>query len=202
MKKTILLILFLAFKPMFSQQIDAYIGEVQLFAGNFAPNGWAFCNGQIISIQQNSALFSLLGTQYGGNGQTNFALPDLRGRVPVGQGQGASLTARSVGDFDGQENVSISIANLPSHNHNASLSVSNQNGTVNVPLSDSSIAVSSIKSGRSTISNLVFNTSVPDILLGNSPTTSSGNSQPLNIIKPYQCINYIIALQGIYPSRN
>src|SRR3977135_1047673 len=97
--------------------MDAYIALILLFGGNFEPRNWAFCNGQIMSISQNTALFSLLGTTYGGNGQTTFALPDLRGRVPVGQGQGPGLSNYSLGQVAGAENLFLSIAQLPSHTH-------------------------------------------------------------------------------------
>ncbi|MEN9798594.1 MAG: hypothetical protein RL653_2290, partial [Pseudomonadota bacterium] len=104
--------------------MDPFLGEIKLFAGNFAPTGWAFCHGQLLPIAQNSALFSLLGTTYGGNGQTTFALPDLRGRIPVGFGQGPGLTNRNLGDMSGVESVTLQVSNLPQHAHPFAVSAS------------------------------------------------------------------------------
>src|SRR5215213_5859350 len=98
---------------------DPYIGEIRMFAGNFAPRGWALCNGQLLSISQNTALFSLLGTMYGGNGQTTFALPDLRGRVPLHFGQGPGLSNYVEGEVGGTETVTLTTGEMPSHNHGA-----------------------------------------------------------------------------------
>src|SRR6478672_10112699 len=96
---------------------EPFLAEIIMFAGNFAPRGWAFCQGQILSIAQNTALFSLLGTTYGGNGQTTFALPDLRGRVPVGTGQGPGLSNYDLGQVSGSESVTLTVSQMPAHNH-------------------------------------------------------------------------------------
>ncbi|OXB08677.1 phage tail protein [Flavobacterium plurextorum] len=161
-----------------------------MFAGTFAPRGWLFCNGQLLPIPQYSTLFSIIGTTYGGDGINNFALPDLRGRVPVGQGQGPGLSPRNLGETSGNENVTLTISNMPAHNHqlNASTAV----GTSNVPTG-----------------NVLANTSVLDKEYNGSPNTAmnnasigiSGSNAPVTIMQPFQTINFIIAIEGIYPPR-
>jgi microcystin-dependent protein len=146
---------------------EPFLAEIILFAGNFAPRGWAFCQGQILSIAQNTALFSLLGTTYGGNGTTTFALPDLRGRVPVGQGQGPGLSAYTLGEVSGSESRTLTVNQLASHTHVVNASNGSATGTR------------------------------PS---GNVP--SGGGSQPFDTRQPYLVLNYIIALVGIFPSRN
>ena len=118
--------------------MDEYLGMIKIFAGNFAPRGWAFCSGQILSIHQNTALFSLLGTTYGGNGQTTFALPDLRGRAPIAFGQGPDLSSYALGETGGVEKVTLLTTEIPAHTH--ALNVSNTNAGVAVPTNLNSIA--------------------------------------------------------------
>lgn len=165
--------------------MEPYIGQIILVGWNWAPNGWALCNGQLLSIQANSALFSLLGTSYGGDGISTFALPDLRGRVPVNQGQGPGLTPRTLGQVGGLEAVSLLAPNLPAHTHAAMVSsqgAGRAGGTF--------LAASGITNGGPN-----------DFVL--SPTTvgATGNNVPHDNMQPYLVMNYIIALQGIYPSR-
>lgn len=202
MKKTRLLIFasLLFSKVLFAQQ--PYIAEIRLFAGNFAPAGWAFCDGSLLPISQNETLFALIGTTYGGDGQTTFALPDLRGRVPIGSGQGAGLSNRILGEKVGQESVTLTTANMPSHSHLGRIVVNNGNATASVPTASSSVGTSGSFSGRIFLPNLSYKASAPDILLQTVTTSSIGNSNPVSITKPYLGLNYIISLFGIFPSQN
>jgi microcystin-dependent protein len=197
MKKIYLLVLFLFIfsKTLFAQ--DAYLGEIKLFAGNYAPKGWALCQGQLLLIVQNQALFSLLGTTYGGDGRTTFALPDYRGRSAVSAG----LTYPQ-GEATGAENVSLSQANLPAHSHIEPIKVSAAKATSNVPTTNSSIASPVITVNSITRDMLGYNTSAPNTPLLGTPSTTSGSSTPINVMQPYLVMNYIIALQGIFPSQN
>jgi microcystin-dependent protein len=167
--------------------MDPFLGEIRPVPYNFAPQGWAFCNGQIMAIAQNTALFSLLGTQFGGNGTTTFGLPDLRSRVPVGAGSSPSGNY-SVGDMDGVESVTLTNQEMPTHTHGTQVS-NNAADTVN-PQDQ----VPSIGSH-----NLYLPTS-NGTLNPNAVTTAGGN-QPHSNIQPYTAISYIIALQGIFPQR-
>ena len=167
---------------------EPFIGMLMLVGFNFAPRGWALCNGQILSIAKNTALFSLLGTQYGGNGQTTFALPDLRGRVPIHQGQGPGLSAYTIGQTAGQETHTLTITEMPMHNHllsstNAAATTSRPNGAV--PAAGGS-----------------YSTTLDGGTMNAQAVGLSGGSQPHNILQPYLTLNWVIALEGIYPSRN
>ncbi len=195
---TVALLLFA--KLLFAQ--SPYIAEVRLFAGNFAPAGWAFCDGSLLAISENDALFALIGTTYGGDGQITFALPDFRGRVPIGTGQGSGLSNRSLGEKGGQENITLTTANMPSHTHEGRIVVNNTNATSSVPTTSSSIAVSGSFSGRTFIPNLSYNSTVPDIVLQTFTSGSTGNSTPVSISRPRLGLNYIISLYGIFPSQN
>jgi microcystin-dependent protein len=165
---------------------NPFLGSIILFAGNFAPRGWAFCNGQILSISQNTALFSLLGTTYGGNGQTTFALPDLRGRVPNHSGQGPGLSSYDLGQNGGEEFVTLTLSQLPAHTH--SQPATNGEQTTNRP-NAALPAHGGVYSNETDGSTL-------------HPTTPAGSGQPHDNLSPYLTLNYIIALEGIYPSRN
>lgn len=172
---------------------DPFIGEIRMFGGNFAPRGWAFCHGQILSIAQNTALFSLLGTIYGGNGQTTFALPDLRGRVPVGQGQGPGLSNRQIGEQAGVENVTLTAQQMPAHNHAAQ--ASSARGNTNSP-------IGKVWSKDAGVQSATYTGNAPDGTMAANAIGSAGGSQPHENMPPYLGVNFIIALQGIYPSRN
>ena len=182
---------------------EPFIGEVKILAFNFAPKGYATCQGQIISIAQNTALFSLLGTTYGGNGQTTFALPDLQGRVPIGQGQGPGLTNRTMGEVAGTESVSILTSNIPAHVHtlNAAL-VKLKASTANA---DETSPDGNFPSNTQAAS-YSGNGATPNIFTGGAVITGTtdiaGSNIPISILNPYLTINYSIALQGIFPSRN
>ena len=177
---------------------NPYLGEIRMFAGNFAPVGWAFCQGQLLAISQNTALFSLLGTQYGGNGTTNFALPDLRSRVPLGFGTGTDGISYNIGDMSGQEQVGIVSANLPSHGH--TLNARNVAGTTNNP--GNAAFAEPTEGGRAvvdyygTVGTVVSTAPVTDTGGGSNSTIYHDN------LSPYLAMNYIIALQGVYPARN
>lgn len=171
--------------------MDPFIGQIIMFAGNFAPQGWAFCDGQLLSIQQNQALFAILGTTYGGNGQTNFALPDLRGRVAVHPGQGPGLSNYALGQKAGSENVTLTINQIPGHVHAFSPGCSTDSPNSNTP----SNCVPAVPENEQ-----IFSTEA-NAAMRPSNSTSTGGSQPHDNIQPYNCVNFIIALQGIFPSR-
>ncbi len=173
--------------------MEPIIGQIMLFAGSFAPRGWAFCDGQLVQISQNEALFAILGVTYGGDGRTTFALPDLRGRTPVHAGQGDGLTARKPGDAMGQEDVTLTAAQMPAHRHDMSVC---KRATHNTPKPGDAL-------GRAKIYvPPVDDAAEPDIPLNDKTIGSAGDGAPHNNMQPSLCINYIIALQGIFPSRS
>ena len=204
--------------------MDEFIGVIKLFAGNFAPRGWMFCQGQTLQITQYQALFSLLGTTYGGNGTNNFMLPDLRGRVPVGEGHGEGLSTVSLGEKVGTEQTKITSDNLPAKSLNVKitgLSVKTTGATVKIPVNDlnskeaTSIAgayltsnADSIYSEESTPNRFYGSGAIPVDLGtmsvdGTAKVEITGKSdQPFSNIQPSLGLNYIICLEGIYPSRN
>ncbi len=171
--------------------MNPFIGMIIMFGGNFAIRGWALCQGQILSIAQNTALFSILGTTYGGNGQTTFALPDLRGRVPVGFGQGPGLSNVDLGEMGGSTSATLTINNLPQHNH--AMTGSTLAGNTSVPTGAVPANTGGLDKEYSTV--LTSNVAM-------AATGVSGGSQPFGIQNPYLGINFQIALQGIFPSRN
>jgi microcystin-dependent protein len=162
-----------------------------MFGGNFAPSGWALCNGQILSIGSNTALFSLVGTTFGGNGVNNFALPDLRGRVPIHMGQGTGLSNYILGQTGGAETVTLTLSNLPPHTH--SIKAVGQVGDIANPTN----ALPAIGSKPNYYSNAAGN-----VTMSAAMVAPSGSGLPANNVQPYLCVNFIIALQGVYPSRN
>jgi microcystin-dependent protein len=175
---------------------EPFLAEIIMFAGNFAPRGWAFCQGQILSIAQNTALFSLLGTTYGGNGQTTFALPDLRGRVPVGTGQGPGLPSINLGEVSGEPTHTLIITEMPAHNHQAQAQ-GNSNTGDNPGPAGNTWAVSDARA------NNYINAAPNGPMAANTVTVGiAGGSQPHNNMQPYLGMNYIIAIAGIFPSRN
>ena len=168
---------------------EPILGEIRLFAGNFAPKGWALCNGQLLPIRQYTALFSLLGTYYGGDGKTTFALPDLQGRVPIGQGNGAGLTPRVVGEAGGESAVSLSATEMPVHTHLANCS-SQQSST-----QPEGAYWGSTGRGANAFAATVSTTLSP---LAAQP---AGGSQPHNNMQPYLGMTFIVAMEGIFPER-
>ncbi|RFS15514.1 phage tail protein [Emticicia sp. C21] len=177
--------------------MEGTIGEIRMFAGNFAPKSWAFCQGQLLSIAQNTALFSILGTTYGGNGQTTFALPDFRSRVPVGQGQGPGLSPIDLGEVAGSETNTLTISQLPAHIH--SLNASANGPTINT--ANGNLLASQSRSNGGTMPN-VYVANSGAVPMANSAIGVTGGSQPFNNMQPYLGMNFIICLQGIFPSRN
>jgi microcystin-dependent protein len=177
---------------------EPFIGEIKMVGFNFAPRGYAFCNGQLISISQNTALFSLLGTTYGGNGTTNFALPDLRGRVPIHFGQGSGLSVYSLGQASGTETTTLLTTNLPAHNHSSRLRAESNVGTTANP-TDAMISVS-IQGDR------IFgpDTTAAEVNMNIKAISEQtvGSNVPFSNLQPYLVVNFVIATQGIFPSRN
>jgi len=182
--------------------MEGTIGEIRMFAGNFAPRNWAFCQGQIMSIAQNTALFSILGTTYGGNGQTTFALPDLRSRVPVGTGQGPGLSPYQLGQVAGNENTTLTVGNLPAHNHSFSTTATMpcHAGAGNADTPTGNIPAGSASAENYTAASAANGNMAPLTVSGN--TGPAGSNQPFNNVQPYLGMNYIICLFGIFPSRN
>ncbi len=169
-----------------------FVGEIRLFAGNFAPVGWAFCNGSLLSIAQNEVLFDLIGTTFGGDGENTFALPDMRGRVPVHQGQGAGLSFRQLGEQGGVENVTLTSAQMPSHGH-----------VLNATTTAASAGTAMAGSLTGTAAGTAFYGSTPGSGTSLAPQalTSSGGSQPHDNMAPFVGLNFIISLLGIFPSQ-
>jgi microcystin-dependent protein len=181
--------------------MEGTIGEIRMFAGNFAPQTWAFCQAQLLSISQNTALFSILGTTYGGNGQTTFGLPDFRGRVAVGTGQGPGLSSIQLGEISGSPSVTLTTATMPAHNHPLT-------GTVNIQVNNDTAGLSDDATNKRFAATGAIFTAVTTDLVPMAAAQSSlavglnGSSQPFSIMPPYLGMNYIICLQGIFPSRN
>jgi microcystin-dependent protein len=170
---------------------DPFIAEIRMFAGNFAPRGWAFCNGQIMSIAQNTALFSLLGTTYGGDGRTTFALPNLQGRAPLQPGQGNGLSSYVLGETGGVETVTLLASEMPVHSHvlQAATTVSASDPTNKVL-------------GKPRATNTIYTNAVPSVNVNPQAVAIGGGNLPHNNMQPYLVVNYIIALQGIFPPRS
>jgi microcystin-dependent protein len=169
---------------------EPFVGEIRMFGFNFPPQGWALCDGQLLSISQNAALFSLLGTTYGGDGESTFALPDLRSRVPVSQGQGDGLSSYAEGQAGGTETVTLAAAQMPAHTHAVSAS--------------SSPAASERPAGR-VLARSPDHSYIPepdtDTVMNAKMIGAAGNSQPHDNIQPYLVLNFCIALQGVFPAR-
>ncbi len=177
-------------------QAEPLLGELALFCGNFAPAGWALCNGQLLPISQNTALFSILGTTYGGDGKSTFALPDLRGRVPVHPGQGAGLSSYSLGQTGGSEQVTLTTNQLPTHTHPANcLSTAGDSQQQRSPKG-------AVWAAESQGVTTVYDANAPDTTMDPRAIGTAGSSQPHANVQPYTCVNFIIALQGVFPTRS
>ena len=181
--------------------MDPFLGMMYAFGGNFAINGYAYCSGQLLSISQNTALFSILGTTYGGNGQTTFALPDLRGRAPISIGQGPGLSNYSLGQTSGTETTTLATSNLPAHNH--ALMVSGTAGTTGIPASNTAFALGP-PSGAGPNATLakMYTTAAPNGAISPQSIGMTGGGQPFSTLSPTLAISWLIALNGIFPSRN
>lgn len=174
---------------------EPYIGEIRMFGGNFAPRNYALCNGQLMSIAQNTALFAILGTTYGGDGQVTFALPDLRGRVPINPGQGPGLSNYVLGEVAGTESVTLLNMNLAQHTH----LVACNNGNAGLPSPGNNFmaqALDSVAGPEPTYLATANNT------LNQAAIKGAGGSLPIGVVQPILCVNFIIALYGAFPSRN
>ena len=202
-RKFLLAALILVVTPLFAstsaQASDPFIAEIVMFGGNFAPRGWAFCDGQLLSISSNQALFSLVGTIYGGDGRTTFGLPDLRGRVPLGPRQGAGLSNCALGQRGGAESVALTIAQMPSHTHTATVTVraTSSNGNQTGPAGH--ILANDPREDQ-------YSDTTPDVTMNSGATSvanaNTGGSQAHPNLQPYLAINFIIAQVGVFPSRN
>lgn len=193
-----------------------FIASIVTWMPDFAPKGWAFCQGQILSIAQNQAVFALIGTTYGGNGSTTFALPDLRSRIPVGAGNGPGLSPVSLGQAAGSETQTMTDQTLPAHTHFAlpelrpALPLSTAPATAPDPatgvLATGSVRIGSGPSARTfPVSNFTTaqaNAVLPVTMPGDLTATPTGNSQPFSIMQPYTALNFIFAMQGIFPPRS
>ncbi len=171
---------------------EPFVGEIRMFAGNFAPRGWAFCDGQLLAVTQNDALFSLLGTIYGGDGRTTFGLPDLRGRIPIHAGFGPGLSPRKLGAKAGSESVTLTTNQLPSHSHD--LRASTDSGSEESPQDN--------VTGQPTDAIYGIGEPPPIVSMNANTLSTIGGSREHTNLAPFLCINYIIALIGIYPSRH
>ena len=175
---------------------EPFIGQITMFAGTFAPRGWAFCSGQLLQISQNTALFSILGTTYGGDGRTTFGLPDLRGRVPVGSegnSAGPGLSPRPLGQRGGTENVTLSLAQIPSHNHAA---------RAVTPAGNSNDAINNYWADDAGVSSGTYHSGPANGTMNAQAIGNNGGGQAHTNMQPFLAINFIIALTGIFPSRN
>lgn len=191
MKKQLIIFTILLFSfTNVSQAQDGFIGEIRMFAGNFAPRNWAFCDGQLLSISSNTALFSILGTTYGGDGRTTFALPDLRGRFAMHAGSGPGLTPRPQGQVSGSESHILTVNNIPSHSHVVAIPTAEE-GDTDLP-NGNNLSGNGINGFKSSSDNT----------LGTFNTGNTGGNASVNHMPPYTTVRYIICLQGIYPSRS
>ncbi len=201
--------------------MDPFIGEIRMFCGSFAPRGWALCNGQLLPISQNQALFSILGTNFGGNGTTTFGLPNLQGRVPIHAGQSPGTSLYQLGQVGGVENVTLTQQQMPMHTHAAAYSP-----TAGTPLAVSVAAAAVAASDPNPVGNVPAQAQQPGrtpvpvnsyaaptaatgalggVTLsgaGQVTVTPAGGSLPTPVLQPYQVVNFIIALNGVFPSRN
>lgn len=172
--------------------MDPFVAEIRIFPFNFAPKGWAFCDGQILPLSQNTALFSLLGTTYGGDGKSNFALPDMQGNAPMHPGQGPGLSLHDLGETGGSETVSLLESEIPSHNHTV--------GAQTNPLSALQTPASNVTLSKPASGNL-YDTNTTLVQMSPNSLAPAGGDQPHNNMQPYLTLNFCIALQGVYPPR-
>jgi microcystin-dependent protein len=174
---------------------NPFVAEIRIFPFNFAPVGWAMCNGQLLPISQNTALFSLLGTTYGGNGSSNFALPDLQGSAPMAPGQGPGLSNRDLGESGGSKTVTLLESEMPAHSHPAGCnSGAGSNGSP-------AKRVWAASTGGTTPPPF-YSDAAPTVHMRGSALRSTGGNQPHNNLQPYLTLNFCIALQGVFPSRS
>jgi microcystin-dependent protein len=167
---------------------DSYVGEIRMFGGNFAPAGWMFCDGALIPIAQNDVLFQLIGTTYGGDGVNTFAVPDLRGRLPIHTGQGAGMSVRTLGESGGAEEVTLNVQQMPVHSHTMAAS----NDIAALPTPQGNVT------GQAAAK--LYRAGVPTVQMDPQSLAPAGGSQPHENVQPFLCVNFIISLFGIFPS--
>src|ERR1017187_3075502 len=173
---------------------NPFVAEIRMFAGNFAPHGWALCNGQLLSISQNTALFSVIGTFYGGNGSSNFGLPNLQGMAPMHQGNGAGLTPRVIGETGGENTVTLLASGVPVHKHTYNCG-SGSKGETNV-------LANQVNCDETTGTQEIYATTTDGSVMGPAMVQSPGASMPHQNQQPFLAVTFIIALQGVFPARN
>jgi microcystin-dependent protein len=174
----------------------AMLGEIRMFAGNFAPRGWALCNGALLPISQNDALFALIGTTYGGDGQTTFGLPDLRGRAPLHVGQGQGLSNYTLGQLSGSESVTLLVTQMAAHNHNLQMQCNAAQGSTNL------LNPANAFPGSAPGTNTPYAGKADAVMGSGGGGGITGGNQPHENMQPYLVVNFIIAIEGIFPSRN
>jgi microcystin-dependent protein len=174
---------------------DQFVAEIRIFPFNFAPKGWAFCDGQLLPISQNTALFSLLGTTYGGDGKSTFGLPNMQGNTPMQQGQGPGLSLRDLGEIAGEATVTLLQTEMPAHSHGAQAGPN----TTQLPTPVGNVWTSGLKTGPSLYTP--SGTQSNDVAMSPLATSVAGGSLPHNNMMPYLTLNFCIALQGIFPAR-
>jgi len=177
---------------------DPFVAEIRIFPFNFAPKGWAFCDGQILPISQNTALFSLLGTTYGGDGKSTFALPNLQGAVPLHAGQGPGLSLWDLGESQGSDTVSLLESEIPAHSH--AVNAKTQNAGASDP-TGGFLAAGHFGGAQGGAVNYYLTTNNPQTLLSGNAIAPAGGDQPHNNLMPYLTLNFCIALQGVFPPR-
>jgi microcystin-dependent protein len=173
---------------------NPFVAEIRMFAGNFAPVGWALCNGQLLPISQYTALFSLIGIYYGGNGTSNFALPNLQGMAPMHQGNGAGLTPRVIGDVGGESTVTLLSTQIPPHNHAYNCGAGSKGET--------NTLAGQVNCDEQAGTASIYATTTDGSVMSPAAVQPLSSSQPHENTQPYQCLSFIIALQGIFPARN
>lgn len=178
---------------------EPFVAEVRIWANNFAPRGWAFCNGQLMPIAQNTALFSLLGTTYGGDGKTSFGLPDLAGRAPMQAGQGPGLTARSLGESGGSDVVTLLETEMPAHVH--ALTGRNEPGDQSTPQAGDNLALDNRRGSPEENISYLNNTPTARVAMSPQQLAPSGGSQAHENRQPFLALNFCIALEGVFPQR-
>ena len=174
---------------------NPFVAEIRIFAGNFAPKGWALCNGQLLPLSQNTALFSLLGTTYGGDGKSNFALPNLQGAAPMQPGQGQGLSLRDLGEMSGEQTVTLLQSEMPAHSH----TIMADGNTLNAKQTSPANHVPGNLTGKTDFSTVI---SQPTTTMNPFMATIAGGSQPHNNLMPFLGLTFIIALQGVFPARS